>query len=393
MRFQTLLVAAALTLAARAADPPDAPELIRQSMRASEAHASYEFESDMVMEMTIHGNPVKMPIAASVIAKPPNRIRVSSKMPMGEMLIVSDGQYMWSYFAAANQYTRKPVGKGALDAYKNFGFGSALEAQAAISRARVTAREEITIDGASGLCWVVEIPFDRLPMPAPAGAEVRDGRIQAWIDPNSSFVLRMETTGFMHLPGKPGGGEIKQSMTLRSMRVDTPVPDSAFEFTPPEGAREVSEFGKSPSPPVELAGKPAPALRVEALDGRTYELWELGGKVVLLDFWATWCAPCIKALPDLENLHREFSGSGLVVLGLAVNDDRAAVARLMEEKAVSFPVGMVDLASAGQFGVSSYPGYVIVDRHGVVSAYHAGAIGKERLLDALHQAGLNQNVR
>ena len=392
MRFQALLLAAALTVAARAADPPDASELIRQSMRASEARASYELEANMVMEMTIHGNPVKMPVAASVIAKPPDRIRVTSKMPMGEMLVVSDGQYVWSYLAAANQYTKKPVAKGALDAFKNFGFGSALEAQDAISRARITGREEITVGGTASICWVIEIPFDRLPLPAPAGAELRDGRIQASIDPTSGFVLRMQTIGFMRVPGKRGGGEIKQSMTLRSMRIDTPVPDSAFEFTPPEGAREVAEFGKSPSPRVELAGKPAPALRVEALDGRTYDLRELSGKVVLLDFWATWCAPCRKAMPDLENLHREFSESGLVVLGLAINDDRAAVARLIEEKAVSYPVGMVDLALAGQFGVSSYPGYVIVNRSGVVSACHAGAISKERLLESLHQAGLNRNV-
>jgi outer membrane lipoprotein-sorting protein len=244
MRFPKPVFAAALALTAQAADPPDAPALIRQSIRAAEAHASYEFESDMIMDMTVRGNPVRMTMSTSVSAKPPDRIRMTTKMPMGEMLLVSDGQYLWTHVSAANQYTKKAVSDGALDVFRNFGFGSAVEAEAAISRARVTGQEEVTLDGAPRACWMVEIPFGSLSMPAPAGAELRNGKMQAWIDQTSGFVLRLETTGSLHLPGKAGAGEIRQSMSVRRLRVDAPLPDSLFAFTPPEGAREVAEFGK-----------------------------------------------------------------------------------------------------------------------------------------------------
>jgi hypothetical protein len=155
----------------------------------------------------------------------------------------------------------------------------------------------------------------------------------------------------MQTTGAAGAGEIRQSMTLRSLRVDTPVPDSVFEFTPPEGAREVAEFGKSRSPRAELAGKPAPALRVEALGGRAFgslagrSSCSISGRrgVRLAEkrcqSWRTWTGN---------------SPSGLVVLDLAVNDDRAAVARLTQENAISYPVAMVDLMVAGEFGVGCY---------------------------------------
>ena len=128
-------------------------------------------------------------------AKPPDRTRIISKMPMGEMLLVSDGQHVWTYFSRANQYTKKLVHEGALDVLKNFGLGSAAEAEALISRARIIRREEVALDDTARACWVVEIPFERRSLPAPPGAELRDGKMQAWVDETSSFVLRLETTG------------------------------------------------------------------------------------------------------------------------------------------------------------------------------------------------------
>jgi len=67
--------------------------------------------------------------------------------------------------------------------------------------------------------------------------------------------------------------------------------------------------------------KMAPAFEVKTLDGTTFNLDEMGGKVVLLDFWATWCGPCMESLPELQHIAKEFAGQPLVILSISQDDD------------------------------------------------------------------------
>ena len=89
-------------------------------------------------------------------------------------------------------------------------------------------------------------------------------------------------------------------------------------------------------PPYPAKGEPAPDFRLPALDGSLRRLSELRGKVVLLNFWATWCGPCRKELPSLESLHQRFSKDGLAVLG--VSDEKADEVRgFLEGKGITYP--------------------------------------------------------
>ena len=88
--------------------------------------------------------------------------------------------------------------------------------------------------------------------------------------------------------------------------------------------------------PYPAKGEPAPDFRLSALDGSPWRLSELRGKVVLLNFWATWCGPCRKELPSLESLHQRFSKDGLAVLG--VSDEKAdEVLEFLAEKGITYP--------------------------------------------------------
>ena len=125
-------------------------------------------------------------------------------------------------------------------------------------------------------------------------------------------------------------------------------------------------------------GAPAPPFTLPALDGEgetetTVTLADLSGRVVLLDFWASWCAPCREALPFYSGLHRELSDRGLVVLAVNVDEHVDDARRFLKGRSLLQPM----VRDAGwrvgrRYGVSVLPASVLIDRRGLVRARHVG---------------------
>lgn len=85
--------------------------------------------------------------------------------------------------------------------------------------------------------------------------------------------------------------------------------------------------------------EPAPDLTLTTMDGETLELANRPGEVLLVNFWATWCAPCRKEIPDLVDLQNELGGRGLTVVGIALDEEGEAVVRpFTEEYGVNYPI-------------------------------------------------------
>jgi cytochrome c biogenesis protein CcmG, thiol:disulfide interchange protein DsbE len=87
-----------------------------------------------------------------------------------------------------------------------------------------------------------------------------------------------------------------------------------------------------------VEGTAAPPLRLPALAGGELALDSYRGHVVLVNFWATWCPPCVEEMPSLERLHRALAAEGLVVLGVSVDDDGAALEAFVRRAGVTFPM-------------------------------------------------------
>jgi peroxiredoxin len=112
----------------------------------------------------------------------------------------------------------------------------------------------------------------------------------------------------------------------------------------------------------------APAFTFVTLDGDTIPSSELAGKVVVLNFWATWCIPCRLEMPSLEKLYRRRAGDGLVVLGFATDaGDPAKVRAFVASHGITYPVGVAGAASRAAFGgISAVPTTFVIDRTGII---------------------------
>ncbi len=114
-------------------------------------------------------------------------------------------------------------------------------------------------------------------------------------------------------------------------------------------------------------GDRAPNFSIRTDEGRTISPADFGGKVLVLNFWATWCAPCVQEIPTLDSLQRHFAGAGLVVLGVSVDTDQNAYRQFLTRNPVSFLTARENTQKINaDYGTFQYPETYIIDRSGKV---------------------------
>src|SRR5580700_7739925 len=96
--------------------------------------------------------------------------------------------------------------------------------------------------------------------------------------------------------------------------------------------------------------EPAPTLIAGALDGRMFDLAKLRGKVVLVNYWATWCAPCRKEMPVLDAFYRRYHGQGLEMIGISIDRPQDFAKMRTMSSALSYPTSTIDRISDNGFG-------------------------------------------
>jgi len=119
--------------------------------------------------------------------------------------------------------------------------------------------------------------------------------------------------------------------------------------------------------------KPAPEIARLDLDGTRITLKSFRGKVVLLNFWATWCAPCEIEMPVLSAWQQQYGPRGFQVIGISMDDDAAPVRKLLVKLKTNYPIAMGDAKLGQQYGdVMGLPLSFLIDREGVVRARFQG---------------------
>ena len=113
---------------------------------------------------------------------------------------------------------------------------------------------------------------------------------------------------------------------------------------------------------------------LKRLDGNEVSLKDYRGKIVLLNFWATWCLPCLVEMPSMERLYNEFKDKGFTILAIDMQEDADSVSVFKEKYKLNFPILLDSDGSVGQFyGVRAIPTTYLVDREGYLIGSALGA--------------------
>lgn len=151
--------------------------------------------------------------------------------------------------------------------------------------------------------------------------------------------------------------------------------------TNPDG----SPGGESAGTESALVGKPAPDFSLELLDGSQFQLAKLKGKVVVLDFWATWCGPCLQAMPQVDKVTREFKDRDVRLIAVNLQESPKQIKEMLERHKLEMTVALDrDGEVAERYSANAIPQTVIIDREGKIARLFIG--GGPHLGDQLRQS-------
>lgn len=127
-----------------------------------------------------------------------------------------------------------------------------------------------------------------------------------------------------------------------------------------------------------LTGSAAPEFKLVGTDGKQVKLSDFKGKVVIVDFWATWCPPCRKGIPDLISLQKEFP-KDVVVVGISLDTEtKSDVVPFMQKIGINYPVAYGNEEVVQQYGgVEAIPTSFVIDRKGNIVDKHVGLVSKD----------------
>ena len=127
-----------------------------------------------------------------------------------------------------------------------------------------------------------------------------------------------------------------------------------------------------------LVGKPAPAFALKDIAGKPLKLADYRGKVVMLDFWATWCVPCRVEIPHFVELQKKYASRGFVMIGISMDDEPGLVAPFAKKHGMNYPVVIGDGALGEKYGgILGLPVAFVIDRNGIIRERYDGVTSAE----------------
>jgi len=393
-----LLWCALLLFAPLAAPTPAAPAPSPEAARAilDTVSARYTRLSSFRIAGVTHAHVQGGPMSENTVdipflwaARRPSRLHNEMRNPYMTSIWIADGDSLWLWAPSLQQYqvTAAPslVAGATPDPAARQLDPLLMWKMAAQGVTRVTplGRDTVLTDAGSIECTKLELEY-----PADSTRpEIKMRPRVLWIDEAHGTVLLDSVTVDMHHPQM---GDLTSVQTTRVVDFDlSGAPDSLFRFQPPPGAERVDQIGARPPEASPLTGKPAPGFSLADLEGRTVSLARLRGKVVVLDFWATWCGPCRRWLPIVAKVAKAASTRGVRTYAVNVRETKSQVRSYLRENGLTIPVLFDHSGGTGDaYGASSIPLTVIVGRDGKVVKTLLGLHQEDDLRAALKQAGI-----
>jgi thiol-disulfide isomerase/thioredoxin len=157
-----------------------------------------------------------------------------------------------------------------------------------------------------------------------------------------------------------------------------------YGFCSEQCKKTFDEYPEAYIPPV--LPRPVPAFTVKSLDGKEVPFKSLAsGKPVLVDFWATWCAPCVSAMPELQSLHQRHAAKGFSVVGISIDEEHDKAKKFVAKKKLAYPVFLdaTETPAWSTFHVRSIPAVFLVDAQGRIVQQWLGKVDMKEVEQAV----------
>ena len=133
----------------------------------------------------------------------------------------------------------------------------------------------------------------------------------------------------------------------------------------------------------------APRFNAKTMDGEKFTNESIKGKVVLLEFWTTWCPYCFTEAPFVDKINHEYGDKGLLVLTINVGESKKSVKKYLEQHPRTTRIILTDDTNlAAMYEAVEYPIYVVIDKNGNIAGTQRGAAGEEALRDLVAAGGI-----
>lgn len=370
-----------------AEESPDAEAILRAAtqriQQAKALTADFDFEVKVGLPGLEHGRFVHYKMA---IERPNKFVFLRTEGDMGAT-VASDSEQLTQYVSELRQYTKNEAPK-TLDEFSSSMTGMML------------------IEGGMGgfmMALLADDPYQRLTGEVTestyVGKEILDGvecnhlrlvqeqwDIDLWVTTGEQPTLRRIRPDLSKQLGeeeKEAGFSITISLNYTNWDLDPELSDEVFAFTPPASAELVDEItAVAPgaiAPPIvqvhPLIGQPAPTFALSKLGGTVeFKLKDVIGKrVVVLDFWATWCPPCVAGLPQLAEVAKDYKQKAVAVYAVNLEEDAETIRTFLDEQGIEIDVLRDESGkTAEQYSVSGIPQTVLIGLDGRVHVIHSG---------------------
>lgn len=362
---------------------------------------TFKLEAELNSTIKSAGKNKNSSFVISYARKEPAELRIEMRGGQMGLTVVSNGNTTWTYLPSSGEYKKQQsslvqtaqnasgqisqsdftdMGEQLTETYKSI--------TKDLKKAEVVGSKTVKMtDGSQEQAYKIKATYNN-------DTGMKDMKISATtylIDKKTHLVLQqsLNLSATEDSPRSPL--TMYQTVNLKAADLHPSFADSTFEFNPPASAKEVKQFafeGQQNNSGYDLVGKKAINFDLKTYQGKELSLNDLKGKVVVLDFWATWCGPCREAHPHLQKIYDEYKDDGLVVLGIN-SESKKKVHRYMEENGYTFTNVMdPDQSVSIDYGVNAIPSVFVINRKGMVASHLIGYQPESALRKAIKKAGL-----